>query len=118
MDVVGASGAGVTLGDALCKTGGAVNAEFSTIGAGERGVDVHPVSHAVIPATSAMPAIAARGFDPKPFLCITTSFLMLVVLNFFTCRPHSLRRRLQQAQTPIATVNTARSRLHRIILKL
>jgi hypothetical protein len=75
------TGAGVTPGAGPCTTGGALIAELSTIGAGVRD-DEQPASPATIPAASVMPAIVIRGFDAKPSLCITTSFLMLFVFNF------------------------------------
>ncbi|WP_232470778.1 hypothetical protein [Caballeronia hypogeia] len=79
--VTGTTGTGVTMGDVLCTTGGALSAELSTIGAGVRGVEEHAANPAAIPATSARVAIADRGFDSN-FSLPTTSFSMLFVLNF------------------------------------
>ncbi|WP_244197774.1 hypothetical protein [Caballeronia ptereochthonis] len=93
----------MTLGAVLCTTGGALIAELSTIGAGVRGVDEHPASPAAIPAASVMPAIAVREFDPKPSLCITTSFLMLFVLNFSNFSAALARGALRHARFSAAT---------------
>ncbi|BBU26690.1 hypothetical protein BTHE68_04240 [Burkholderia sp. THE68] len=62
------------------------------MGAGVRGVDVHPASPPAIAAASATLAIAPREFVPKPSLCTTTRFLMLVVLNYFNA-PARIRTR-------------------------
>jgi hypothetical protein len=92
----GTTGAGVTMGAALCcTTGGALTAEASMIGAGVRGVEEHPASTTAMLAAAASVMLAMAALDRGPTTPVRINTNLPLLFRFDLVRARAVARRTE-----------------------